>query len=244
MATDIVPSLETLPVELLHRIFDNLDGQTLLLSLQYVCSRLHYITHNYNRYELDFQSICKRRFHRLGEGTNPKNVISLTLSDENQTCGQIGLFLSLYHIEDYTRLQSVTLISIEEPHLKIILQHLSTNCSLTSLIIHCDSNSNFNAESIPLLSLIIGKNSFRKLNLTAGYETFDTLEWPAECSIRNLQLSDAIEFPKFCTILRCSPHLETMMLRDCLLDDTEAPKFRDCHEYFIPSIDLTYSGRL
>ncbi len=221
MTTNIIVSLETLPVELLHRIFDNLDAKTLLISLQYVCKRLHLVTNNYNRFILDFKSICKQTFHQLSHGTDPENVISLILSDENQTCGQIELFLSLYRIENYTRLQSITLISIEEPYLRIILQHLSINCLLMSLIVHCELNSDLNIESIRFISTIIGKNNFRKLDLTIGYDATYAIEWPAQCSIRNLRLSDSIQFTKFCTILRCSPHLQTMILRDCLLDNID-----------------------
>ncbi len=219
MTTNNIISLEILPVELLHRIFDNLDAETLLISLQYVCKRLNLVTNNYNRFTLDFKSINKQKFHRFARGTDSNNVISLILSDENQTCGQIELFLSLYQIENYTRLQSITLIAIEEPYLRIILKHLSMNCLLTSLSIHSELNSDLDAESIRFISTIIGKNNFQKLDLTIGYDAVDALEWPAECSIRSLRLSDGIQFNKFCTILRCSPRLQTMILRDCLIDN-------------------------
>ncbi len=221
MNTDIIPSLDTLPVELLHRIFDSLDAEIILISLQYVCKRLKLVTNNYNRYKLNFKSIFKHKFHQLCRGTHPKNVISLTLSDESLTPGQIGLFLSLYHIEKYTQLRSVTLISIEESYLNIILEHVSTTCLLASLVIHCDLNSNLNDETIRLISFVIGKNTLRKLDLTLEYATIDKLEWPAECSIQYLRISDSIQFNKFYTILRCSPHLKTMILQDCIINNID-----------------------
>jgi len=194
MSTNNIPSLNSLPVELLHRIFDNLDAENIRLSIQYVCKRFHSITKNYNRYKFNFQSIAKHKFHQICRTTHPKNVISLILSDENQTAGQIGLFLSLYHIEAYTRLQSVTLILIEEWYLKIILEHISSVCSLTSLVINCEQNSASNAHTLQLLSSVIRKNSLLKLDLTLGYDTINKLEWPVECSVRYLRLFERIWF--------------------------------------------------
>ena len=214
----MIPSLETLPVELLHRIFNSLDARTLLLSLKYVCKRLHSIVDTYNRYQFNFQSISKSNFHRLCRGARANDVISLILSDDNQTSGQIALFLSLHPIETYTRLQSITLISIEEPYLKLILQHLSATCLLTSLTLHDDSSINVTIESIRLVSIILGKSCFRQLDVIASDDSINEFEWPVTCSIRNLRCSSTILFTKFCAILRSSPHLQTMSFRDCLIE--------------------------
>ena len=214
-----MPSLDALPVELLYRIFDSLDAETILLSVQYVCKRFHSVTNNYNRYKLNFKSIFKHKFHQLCHTSYPKNVTSLILSDENQTPGQTGLFLSLYHIEEYTRLKSVTLLSIEESYLKIILEHLSAKCALMSLTMQCELTCVLSTDTLMFLSSIIGKPSLRKLDLSFSYKTIDTLEWPAECSIQYLRLFTSVRLDKFCTILRCSPHLKTMILRDCIIED-------------------------
>lgn len=222
MATNIISySLDTLPVELLHRIFDSLDAETILNSLQYVCKRLNSVTNNYNRYKLNFQSILKYKFHQLCRKTDPKNVISLILSNENQTPGQIGLFLSLYHIEEYIRLETINLISIEESYLKIILERLSINSSLTSLIIHHELYSHVNREITQLISLMIKKNNLRKLDLNLGYTTIEQLQWPEQSSIQYLKLSDRISLHMFRTILHCAPYLNTMILQDCLIDSID-----------------------
>ncbi|CAF2082852.1 unnamed protein product [Rotaria magnacalcarata] len=158
MTTSIVLSLNNLPVEILHRIFDSLDAKTILFHVKYVCKRLYSTTINYNRYELNFNTICKKTFHQLCSVTYPEKIISLTLSDENQTPGQIELFLSLYCIEEYTRLQSITLMAIKELHLNTILKHTSTAaCSLADLVIYCD-NINVNHDLAGLESII---QSFR-----------------------------------------------------------------------------------
>ncbi len=45
-------NLLQLPVELLHRILDNLDELTILLSMRNVCIRLNAITDAYHRYQV------------------------------------------------------------------------------------------------------------------------------------------------------------------------------------------------
>src|SRR3954470_16937943 len=106
------PSLDELPVELLHRILDHVDTETVLLSFRNVCRRFHTIIHSYNQLKLDFRSMTKRGFHQVRHSIQPDNVLSLTLSNDHRTAGQISLFLSLFDIHAFTRLRSVTLIQI------------------------------------------------------------------------------------------------------------------------------------
>ncbi|CAM4791490.1 unnamed protein product [Rotaria magnacalcarata] len=49
--TAINLSLVSLPIELVHRILDNLDDLTILMSLRNVCSRLNLIIDTYHRYQ-------------------------------------------------------------------------------------------------------------------------------------------------------------------------------------------------
>ncbi len=55
----MIPSLHTLPVELVYRILDNLDELTILLSCRNVCERLNAITDTYYRYQVFFDFIMK-----------------------------------------------------------------------------------------------------------------------------------------------------------------------------------------
>ncbi|CAF5119701.1 unnamed protein product, partial [Rotaria magnacalcarata] len=87
------PFFDTLPVEILYRLFDNLDVQTIFISLRYVCKRFYLTTNTYNRYNFNFKSIAKPYFHLICQIIPSENVISLTLSDEDKTRGQIQLFL-------------------------------------------------------------------------------------------------------------------------------------------------------
>ena len=132
-------SLHILPVEIIHRIFDHFDGQTILLSVRYVCKRLYTITDSYNRYELDFSYISKSDFHLIHRIIDPKNVISLTLSDGNKTPDQIGLFLLHFCIDQFIQLRSLTLIDVQDSVLSKF-QKYSIKCPLTILSIEYQSS--------------------------------------------------------------------------------------------------------
>lgn len=57
MARQTTASLCTLPVQFIHRIFDNMDEATLCLSCCGVCQRLNNILDTYKRYEVIFHFI-------------------------------------------------------------------------------------------------------------------------------------------------------------------------------------------
>jgi hypothetical protein len=48
--------------------------------------------------------MSKAEFHQILRRVRPKSMTSVTLSDEEKTPGQIGVFLSLIDISRFTRL--------------------------------------------------------------------------------------------------------------------------------------------
>ena len=54
MSHKILPSLLTLPVELIYRILDNLDELTLICSMHNVSTRINQIVNSYHRYKVHF----------------------------------------------------------------------------------------------------------------------------------------------------------------------------------------------
>ncbi|UJR18439.1 hypothetical protein I4U23_005344 [Adineta vaga] len=65
-------SLINLPVEVLHRIFDFCDIQTILCTMSCVCKRLHSITNYYNRFKLELKTYRYKRDRQL---TVPPDVL-------------------------------------------------------------------------------------------------------------------------------------------------------------------------
>jgi hypothetical protein len=105
-------SLLSLPVELLHRIFDDIDTITLLRSVRYVCKSFYAFLNAYYRFKLDLSSTSRSNIRVICILIRPEQIISLTLSD-NATSTSIRLFLSLVDICRFTRLRFLTLRQIE-----------------------------------------------------------------------------------------------------------------------------------
>jgi len=213
--------LDTLPVEILYRIFDNLDIQTILLSIRYVCKHFYLTTNSYNRYNFNFKSISKPNFQFICQLIPFENVISLILSDEDKTRGQIQLFLSLFQIEQFIRLQSLTLLQIDDIHLNIFLNYIITS-SLKSLSISIQTFHVRKDTILPsLLSSAIAHHTLQNLYLNIGLRDWNDIQWPINHTLRYLRIVNSITFKYFCRILQNSPSLQTLVLKEINTDDSE-----------------------
>ncbi|CAF3039806.1 unnamed protein product [Rotaria sp. Silwood2] len=206
-------SLLTLPVEILYHIIDYLDISTIFLSFSNVCTYFRVISNTYNRYQLDFRSISKNDFHYICQFIQPENILSLTLSDENKTPGEIRLFFSLFNIDQFTRLLSLTLFGIDEDNLNKIL-HSNITSTITSLVInwreaHCPTNKTLN-----LLSSILNRLNLRKLELKTGSYAIEEMLWPVQYTLEHLILMYVTQ-KQYCNILRETPNLKTLTLNHC-----------------------------
>ncbi|CAF1356192.1 unnamed protein product [Adineta steineri] len=211
--------LDTLPVEILYRIFDNLDIQTIILSLRYVCKRFYFTTDSYNRYNFNFKSMSKPYFRFICRLIPYENVISLTLSDEDKTRGQISLFLSLCQIEQFTRLQSLTLLLIEDIHLNIFLNYIITSSlkslSISTQILHAYQNSTTH------LSSVITHHSLQNLYLNINDKDWNGIAWSTNRTLRYLRLVNTITLKQFCIILQHYVCLQTLVLKEVSTDENE-----------------------
>ena len=209
------PSLDSLPTEILHRILDHVDGQTIFSSCRYVSKQLEAVTNTYNRYKLDFSSISKTNFRLACRAIRSENVISLILSDDDKTTGQISLFLALVNINRWTRLRSLTLRDINDNDLQTLLLHITTSCSLMSLSIVTRGTES--AETLTHFSSIITQPTLRQLEFRMGNVRSDQMQWPFNCTLNYLK-ADNCTFEQFCAILDHSPNLRTIELRNGISD--------------------------
>ncbi|CAF3779503.1 unnamed protein product [Rotaria sp. Silwood1] len=211
-----IPSLSTLPVELIYRILNMLDNETILFSFGNVCKRFRSIIHTYNQYKLNFQSVSKPYFHSICSLIHPENIISLTLSNDNQTPNQIKLFLLFFQIQQFICLRSLTLIDIDENDFHNIFQFKNI---LVSLSFTFRYNVLQNSETLPLISSIISNNNLRHLDFCLSSSNIDDLVWPNQCLLQSLVLSNYINFKQFSTILSYSLQLKKFVLQDCIMPD-------------------------
>ena len=105
-------TLDTLPIELIWYIFDWLSSYHLLFSLRNVNRQLNITIASYPRHRLSFYSIPKSHFDLICHCICPQQVISLILSQDKHTLGQIQLFFSIFGgIKQFINLQSSELQS-------------------------------------------------------------------------------------------------------------------------------------
>lgn len=93
---------DLLPVELLHSIFIYFSAQDILYSFLNASDRLNAILPAYPSYRLNLKSITKVDFDLICSHIKPDPVLSLTLSDADDTPGESELFFSHFHIEQFT----------------------------------------------------------------------------------------------------------------------------------------------
>ncbi|CAF0755239.1 unnamed protein product [Adineta ricciae] len=207
-------TLSTLPNELLYRILGILDNQTILFSFRLTCRRFYSIAQTYNHYQLDFRSVSKPNFRSICRSIHPGHIVSLTLSNENQTVDQIKCFLSSFPFQQMTRLRSLILLKIDYQDFHTILQALSTLSSLSVTF----SNSNFqNFETLSLLSSIISGPKLRSLTFDLSTDNINQISWSKECLLQSLTMSQSIGFTQLCTILSSALQLKKIVLQDCIV---------------------------
>ncbi|CAF2051374.1 unnamed protein product [Rotaria magnacalcarata] len=199
--------LYTLPIELIHRIIDYIDTETLFFSLQNVCKHFYTIVNTYNQHQLDFRSITKPKFDFIHRLINPENIISLVISDGHRTGGQIKLFLSLFDLRTFTRLRSLALIDVTMSVSIEYLQDVSTD-TLDSLSIDYVNQLGLtnNLVSLSLKKFI----NLRKLNISKTSLILDNIQSP----IQHMKLSQCIINTQMYNILLGFPHLETLSLNN------------------------------
>ncbi|CAF3905808.1 unnamed protein product, partial [Rotaria magnacalcarata] len=125
--------LDELPIEILHILFSYFLAHEIFYSFLNINSYLDAAIVSYPSYQLNFQSISKYYFDLVCQHISPKRVIAITLSDDNDTCGQSEIFLSRFQIDQFVKLRSLTLLRIELKSLKSINLHLHKLDQLLSL---------------------------------------------------------------------------------------------------------------
>jgi len=105
--------LDRLPVECLYMIFEYFWAQEIFHSFLNVTQYINQVLENYNGYLINFKSIRKQDFDLLCRSIKPYQIISLTLSDSQDTVGQSQLFLSFFSINQLIHLHALALIDID-----------------------------------------------------------------------------------------------------------------------------------
>jgi hypothetical protein len=116
--------LDQLPVELLHTLFDYFSVWNLLYTFNHVSDYVDATLRSYSSYQVDCRAVSKYYFRCIRDHVRAEQIISLTLSDEDNTPGFSDLFFSCFPIEQFIRLRLLTLIKVECNSLKYIFANL------------------------------------------------------------------------------------------------------------------------
>lgn len=204
--------MDTLPVELIYRIFDYLDAPTILLSLRPLCRSFLTIVQTYNRYSLNMFGISRRKYFLLCRLIEPSKVISLTLSNDERTSDQIERFLSTFSLKQFIRLRSLNLLQIYPNQLEKILTniqfHLLRSFSCQIQYQHFNDQAN----EIKSLSSFLSQSSLRELHLTIPSHVALSMSWPIHSTIQCLTLHTHLTINQLKQIFQSSPHLKTLSL--------------------------------
>ncbi|CAF1259981.1 unnamed protein product [Rotaria sordida] len=131
-------TLLTLPVELIHCIFDHCDGKGILHSIRSTCTRLYSFVNTYNRFEFDFNLNSTDGFKSLYKIIEPKNVLFLNVYGISNSFNRPNLFHYPIDCCQLTQLRSVTFHGVSNEALEHFIQQGAAN-SLTSLTIDLSS---------------------------------------------------------------------------------------------------------
>jgi hypothetical protein len=104
--------LDLLPVELIHKIFSYLSAHEIFYAFLNLSDYVNATLISYNRYIVNFRSVLKCHFDVTCQSIRPDRIISLTLSDDDETLDQSKLFFSYFKIEEFVHLRSFDMSSM------------------------------------------------------------------------------------------------------------------------------------
>ncbi|CAF4285532.1 unnamed protein product [Rotaria sp. Silwood2] len=161
------------------------------------------IVNTYNRYVLDLNLISKSSFYYFFLLIHPQNIHSLTLSNDERTSDQIGLFISLAHLRQFTGLCSLTVLDIDESQLNFILKRINLNL-LNSFSFNISKYRN---------RLIETTTALPKLEFSC-FDGIPKVPWPINFITKYLTTNNRLNIGDLCTILQYSPHLHTLIMSE------------------------------
>ncbi|CAF2035753.1 unnamed protein product [Rotaria magnacalcarata] len=187
--------IDVLPVELLYTIFTYLSAHEIFYAFYNLSDYVDAVLVNYDRYLVNFCSVLKSQFDVTCYYIRPDRVISLTLSDDDETPGQSEIFFSRFNIEQFIYLRSLDVSFMNDNTCKQ-LSNLDQLKYLSSL----EMPRLFQPYCIDFDSAI--RNLLPQLNRLAVHNTFHLVDHPLP-RLRHLNL-------KFCNCRQLSSLLNQM----------------------------------
>ena len=204
-------SLETLPTEILHRIFDFLDASMLVTNVRHVSRRFRSLILTYNRYGVDFRRMSMAEFDVLCQLIPRKQIISIILSGHGRALTPFQTFLAFSSFRDFS---SISLVDLPECWIDTVLD-LLTRSSPQSLKLFL--NDQYRDESKHIRKTVLGEilrqPSLRRMELDSFDNRLPTGTPSTASSIVHLTLHAVINVDHLCLFLENFPWLHTLVLK-------------------------------
>ena len=205
--------MENLPVEIIHRVLDYLDIETIFFTIRPLCQLFRLIILNYNRLNFHLKLSSKAQFDVLCRFILPQNIRSLTLYNNEQIPGQISSFLQQVRLGQSTRLHSIHLDGIDEFQLNYLLKRINLNLLRSFSIRISKYDDRSRKATVNYLSTIVKRVNFRRLYLDVKNSRISDLSWPMKSSIECLTINGDLEFDNLVKIFSCSPQLHRLIIK-------------------------------
>lgn len=214
MTNEAFTSLST---ELLHRIFDYCDIETIFLSVRYVCRRFYAVSNTYNRLALNVNSCAKADYELILRLIQPEHITSLKITAWSVGEWRIRDLVSQLDLQRFTRLRSLILNGIENSALEHLLQRVTCESSNYVSIHFYDFEYD---KWSTLLSLVLTHLNPRKLFLKNDsnnkYITLPTFS-SVNCQLKHLVLAKC-DYTACLVILQHFPQLQTFEMGLCKIE--------------------------
>ncbi|CAF3642163.1 unnamed protein product [Adineta steineri] len=108
--------LDQFPVELIFNVFTYLTANEIIHSFYNFSRYLRQCIRSYEQYKINFKSVGKYEFDQLCKVLRPDQIMALTLSDDEETPGQMALFFTRFPTfeQSFTRLEYLRIRNFEE----------------------------------------------------------------------------------------------------------------------------------
>ncbi|CAF0936102.1 unnamed protein product [Adineta steineri] len=194
-------SIDIFPVELIYQLLNYFSAHEIFHTFTNISSYIDNVLLDYSNYRLNFKSITKKEFDLVCQRITPSHVISLTLCDNENTPGQIELFLSRFQLNQFTRLCSLTLIDIGPDYWESIVTNLNDLKNLRSFFCYSMSKTDTWISKISYDNIIqLDLHLFNNYSLI-----FPHLKW---LRFTHGYFLNSIQFP----------YLLHLILRSCTID--------------------------
>ena len=169
-------TLIDLPIEIIHRIFDFCDVQTILINIRQVCRTLFACSNTYDRFSLILEKQDQAKMKLISRLIRPQSVTSLQIINKDSYAADVNTrLLSIFNNCPFPRLRSLAILCNMHHQLEELLQMLNSQ-SLIELSVN-DGKYYYRVRNI-----FVKNTTYRKVSISSklGYKI-----WSLSCTKRS-----------------------------------------------------------